>query len=40
MNVKMEENVEPTTEAARTIRAINVETVHKICSGQVSEYFQ
>lgn len=26
----------PTTEAAKTIKAISTDTVHKICSGQVS----
>lgn len=29
------EILEATTERAKTIRAINTETVHKICSGQV-----
>lgn len=27
----------PTTESAKTIKAINKDTVHKICSGQVKQ---
>lgn len=28
----------PTTDSAKTIKAINKDTVHKICSGQVSKF--
>lgn len=33
------ETTEATKEKAKVIRAINTETVHKICSGQVSTIF-
>lgn len=32
----MDGEAKPTAETAKTIRAINTDTVHKICSGQVS----
>lgn len=34
----MDTEDEPTKESAKTIRAINKDTVHKICSGQVNHF--